>query len=446
MLKLLADALKVHNLRFAARRGTGQLFFLVFLVVFVPRVTLGLLHFRGVDDVELDLIAKSIAGGHGFANAFRPTIQTGPTALNSPAYVYFKAGIFALFQDNISRGRAMVTVSSLFIALLCVSWLWLSERVGLQSSTGLLAAFLSAFLPVYGWVEMQGTYEVVLTALLAVVLVGTVTGHWRKKAFGFRSAWKVGVLAGGALLISSSACAIVAGLLLAFGLLSWGGGHFRAYARYAAMLIAVMLTMQLPWALRNYVVLGRPIFLRDGLGLELWLSNNPVAVPNQLENRAGYRYANHPFVTKDGLMELQRTGELRFFDACERNAFLWIRQNPKTFLHLTAARVRLFWFPIMTWKWQTALRWLVTLGGFFGLAILARRRHPMALVIGCMWLLYPPVYYLVSAQARYSYPVFQFQVLLCACAITHLAESRLSAPRRGGKPLSSDSEDWVSHG
>ncbi len=417
------------RLPFTAGCSTGRLFLLVFLVAFVPRVTLGLMHFRGTDGVELDLISKSIADGRGFGNAFSREVQTGPTALVSPAYVYLKAGVFRLFQDDISRGRAMVTVSSFFTALLCTSWLWLSDRVRLPRSTCLLAAGLSSFLPVYGWLEMQGTYEIVVTTLPAVVLTGIAAIHWRKKAFGFRGAWKLGLLAGVALLVSSAAGAIVIGLLLAYGVLSWRSGEFRAYSRYASMVVAVTLIVQSPWVLRNCAVLGRPIVLRDGLGLELWVSNNPSAVPNQLENRwTGYRYAGHPFVTKDGLVDLQRVGELSFFSACQHKAFLWIRQNPKRFFQLTAARIGLFWFPLMTRKWQTALRWLVTLGGFFGFAMLARRRHSMALVIGCIWLVYPLVYYLVSAQDRYSYPVFQFEVLLCAYAITRRgASGKLSA-------------------
>ena len=36
----------------------------------------------------------------------------------------------------------------------------------------------------------------------------------------------------------------------------------------------------------------------------------------------------------------------------------------------------------------------------------------MAMVVGCIWAIYPLVYYLVSARSRYCYAVFQLQVLL----------------------------------
>jgi hypothetical protein len=105
----------------------------------------------------------------------------------------------------------------------------------------------------------------------------------------------------------------------------------------------------------------------------------------------------------------------------------WIEQNPTQFFRLTLARIRLFWFPQMLRPWQTTLRGLVTLGGLLGLIMLARRRHPMALVVGSIWVIYPLVYYLVSAQSRYSYPVFQLQLLLFAYAITSRLGARQAA-------------------
>jgi hypothetical protein len=132
------------------------------------------------------------------------------------------------------------------------------------------------------------------------------------------------------------------------------------------------------------------------------------------------------------LAEVQRLGELRFFDECGRKALARIRSNPRRFLKLTAVRVGSFWFPVQVRPWQDAVRWLVTLGGFLGLAVLARKNGPVALAIGCVWLFYPLVYYLVSAGTRYTYPVYQFQILFWACALAHVAGSRLCAA--GGEP------------
>src|ERR1019366_7071822 len=109
------------------------------------------------------------------------------------------------------------------------------------------------------------------------------------QAFGFRNALGVGLLAGSGVLLSSTAGSIVAAVVLAYGLLAWRSGCLRAYSSYAVILFAVMLAMQVPWAVRNDIALGRPVLLRDRLGLELWTSNNPVALPDQNFNRlTGY--------------------------------------------------------------------------------------------------------------------------------------------------------------
>jgi hypothetical protein len=408
------------------------LFLFVFVLAFLPRLTFGLLYYNGLDNLEINCIVKSLVGGHGFANPFSEKVLTGPTAINPPLYVCLKAGVCALWRDAIRCDHAMVFLSSLFTGLLCALWT-LSEHAGVPKSVGLLAGILAALLPIYGWLEIHGPYEQVLMTLCAALLAAVMLGHLRDKALRLRSALSTGCFAGLALLLSSSIIVIVGGLIVAGAFLSMRSGQWRAYARYAVVLVASMLVVQAPWVLRNWAVLGRPVLARDGLGLELWVSNNPVSVPRLDANlRIGYQYANHPFHSEAGLAEMQRLGELRFFDECGRKAVLWIKSNPRRFLKLTAVRILLFWFPVHNRPWQTAARWLVTLGGFLGLAVLARKNGPVALAIGCVWLFYPLVYYLVNASSRYTYPVYQSQLLLCACALAHVAGARLCVT--AGKP------------
>ena len=129
------------------------------------------------------------------------------------------------------------------------------------------------------------------------------------------------------------------------------------------------------------------------------------------------------------MLEVKRIGEIQYFHECESKAFRWIRSNPNRFLKLTAERVALFWFPLADRAWQTALRWLVSLGGVVGFVFLVRKCPALAVAIGSVWVFYPAVYYLVSANSRYTYPVYQFQLLLCAVAVSHLAERGDLAPR-----------------
>ncbi len=391
----------------------------VFLVAFVPRLVFGLLHFHQLDLVEVDNIALSVSQGRGFGNPFGIQMPTGPTAFYPPIYICLKAALFALGDSDASRMHATVALSSFFTGVLCASLVWMSERVGVGRSTGLLAGMISALLPLHAWLEIRGPSDVVVGALCGVVLMGVMVGHWRNATFGVNNGLRVGAFAGIALLTSSSSAAILAGLLVAGAVLVWRQGQWRRYSVYAAVVVATTLALQVPWALRNKMVLGYPILTRDTLGMHLWLSNNPVARAQLTQN--ALIYAQYPYASLDGLQEMRRVGEVRFFEDCGRKAVLWIRQNPSRFLRMTAVRVVLFWFPPMFRPWESIFRWLVTLGGFVGLIVAARSRQLIALAIAGVWVFYPLVYYVGVPQDRYAYPVYQLQMFLAAYAITSVA-------------------------
>lgn len=401
------------------RASTVKIACFIFLLALLPRLFIGLTHatFHNLDNVEFNLIAESWAEGRGFGNPFSADVQTGPTAFDPPIYEAVQAAIFSVFGSGPAGSRALVIVSSIITATLCAIWIWVSERVGIPRLCGVFAGITGALIPLHAWIEIKGSYEVVLATLCAAVLIGMIVYDWRTQSFRARNALRAGGFAGIAVMVSSSLYAVTFPLLAA-GFFFVGRLAFRRYARYVVVASAIFFAFQLPWVIRNWVTLGRPILMRDNLGLELWVSNNPVAAPNQEQNATrGYPYVQHPYVSEAGLAEVKRVGELAFIDACGRKASQWIRANPQRFLELTVARIGLFWFPLMARPWQTAARWLVTLGGFWGFVLLLRRRHPLGIAIAAIWAGYPLVYYLVNAQDRFAYPVYQLELLLFAYAV-----------------------------
>lgn len=393
----------------------------IFILAFAIRLILGLSipAYNDVDNVELTLIAKSVAQGKGFAYPFSETVDTGPSAFYPPSYVLLHAANFRLFGSGRVAARVMIFISCLVAALLCSSLIWFARIAGLPAVTGASTAVAASIMPLHAWLEIKGTYEHALTALWIILLVGLMVGNVRDAAFGSARAAGIGALAGVGVSFSPALLAVIIGLL-AVGLVKVGLGQAR-YWRYAAAVLLLAICFQIPWALRNWQVLGRPILLRDDFGFELWHSNNPVAAPDFSENIAtGLKYAQHPFVSPEGLQEAKSLGELQYFDVCASRAYAWIRNNPRQFARLTFARTVLFWFPHMLRPWQTIIRRFITSAAILGLVLLFRERNLLAYAVLAVWLCYPPVYYLVSSQDRYAYPIYPLQLLLSVYAITTL--------------------------
>ncbi len=390
----------------------GILMFAVLL-----RIGLGLRIYHRVDQVEVDNVAESFAQGRGLADPYGGPILTGPTALYSPLYVAMKGMVFTLFTREIERVRAMIVLTSIFMGFICIFWILFGAGLRIPYPIALFCAVLQSVLLIQPWLEIKGATDNVPLALSGMCLVATFDRLMQKQLKTCNAAL-FGLIGGIATLLSASALAFVAGLVFAGLIRAFRGGFLIRYVRYCIIVGLVLLAVQIPWASRNYGALGRAVLLRDNLGLELWVANNPKAVALQDEDqKTGFVYAQHPYVTQSGFAEYARVGELAYFDRCYRKAISWIRDNPLHFLRLTIARIGYFWFPILSSTVLTGVRWIVSAGAFIGFAIAFRLRRSIALEVGCLCLFYSIPYYFVSATARYSYPIYPFQVLFCSWAI-----------------------------
>ncbi len=107
-------------------------------------------------------------------------------------------------------------------------------------------------------------------------------------------------------------------------------------ARFAAGALALALLMCAPWMLRNQVELGSPYFIRDNLGLELWLSNSGRSSPETVTNWPLWNL--HPNQNPEEAKVVAAMGEGRYNQMRMREARQWIGSHPKDFLRLTAGR------------------------------------------------------------------------------------------------------------
>jgi 4-amino-4-deoxy-L-arabinose transferase-like glycosyltransferase len=358
---------------------------------------------------EMGRIARSIATGHGFGS---PTdLDTGPSAWAPPVYPCILAGVFKLFGVY-SRASAFVILSfnSLFAALTCLTIYGIAQRI-YGSAVALGAAWTWAVFPyvIYWptrvvWETSFTTFLLSLALLLTLRMGDRPPSHRAWILFG--ALWALIVLTNTAL-----------GSMLPFCLLwiLYRRGLARKQILGAVLCVFSAVVIVSPWLVRNYVVFGKFIFVRDNLPLELHTANT--------EESSGLWTRNeHPGNDDAAMHEFQRLGEIQFMDSKREEFQQFVRYHPGEFVWFTLKRAFYFWAapPSLTitsngYDLGFARHTGFLLGAvlaFAGLWLTIRKRICGALLLACFLLVYPLPYYLVQPFPRYKAPIEPEMILL----------------------------------
>ena len=321
---------------------------------------------------EVEAVANSLAQGRGFANAFG---NTGPTAHMSPLYPLILSIVYRYYHSDTERQIGQEVLSSFLGAMTWALIPLLGEVCRLERRIGIAAA-LAGTLCINRWAETKGWFETALAGLMCIVVVIFFMKCWYSRDFSARYALVVGGMSGLAILASGSLAVIALGLLVT------GYVLFRAYApakylRFALISASVMFAVLLPWALRNYFVLGGFVWTRSNLPLELWVSNNDDARANFEDNEPA-QFKRHPFVNPEQRRAIKTMGELAYQQELRGKALGWIASHPKRFAWLTLQRTYYFWFPKMKRPIQSIVLGFLTISSIPGLILLLKRKQPLA--------------------------------------------------------------------
>lgn len=354
-------------------------------------------------------VAESLVTLGVFGNPY--SIPTGPTAHLSPGFPLLLSLLLGIVGSG-PEGQVMQFLLSIAVVAEAYCLLpSLSDSLGLGRLPGATAGIFAAAFPLHGLTEVWGRDHVF--ALLFMILLTLYTiNSWSQSRFDHRTAFKIGIVSGLAILFNPSLLFVIF-FLVTFPLCF----HYQQRRRLATFVAVIGITIVAtlsPWAIRNYYVLGSVVFLRDDFGLELHVSNNDFARANGYDNRRSAFATYHPLISKKEAEAVAEIGEIAYMRGKLAAAMDWIRNNPRRFLDLTVQRFMLFWFPVTTRPLQTMLLWLLTLGSIVSLCILCRRVPLAAFVIGGIWVVYPLVYYFLQADIRYRYPIYWTFVLLCS--------------------------------
>lgn len=369
-------------------------------------------------------IAHSLALGQGFSSPF--LVNTGPTAWVAPVYPAMLAGLFRVFGVYTYHSfLAAVTLNIAFISLACVPIFRAGTRVaGLGVGAG--AAWLWAIFPNAILIPVESMWDACLSALLlALILWATLE---LAESRSIRPWLGYGILWGFALMTNPSLASVLLILLVwaGFHASSVAGVQLRgsklAWIRRPVLSLAVAVLCCVPWTIRNYAVFDAFVPLRSGMGLSLWLGNNPDAELRPV----GFMHPISSSAERERYIDL---GETAYMKAKKDEALGYMVSHPGRALSLAVARFVSFWsggtsHPLndflqkrsFWFRYVLLFNVLAALSCLAGIVVLVRRRDVYALPLASLPIVFPCIYYLTVVTPRYRLPVDPVVLLLTAIA------------------------------
>jgi hypothetical protein len=369
--------------------------------------------YKAHDQTETINIATTLAYRGAFADAYGKGM--GSTAHAAPLYpmllslvfrlagVREPAGPFATASGAAETGMRLLSsaLASIQFALLPV----FAAICGLDPRIGVAAGLAGALLPVNYWVQNTGSFEYSLSSLLFLIFSMVVLSCWTKRRFSVRRGMVAGIVTGLLLLTVPNLADVVLAAAVC-GLFLFYKDRGRHYLVFAAVQLVVTALFLAPWAIRNYVALGAPIWSRSNMGLELWLSNHEGVAATFQQNEALGFGTMHPCCDESERAHMRVVGEVAYNREKQRLAVAWIRSHLSRFVALTAERAVLFWTPLMLRPWQTAACGALGLTGILGLIRFARREGGVvARYFLMVFVVLPLPLYFFQSSGRLRYPM-----------------------------------------
>ena len=377
---------------------------------------------------EVVNVALSLLSTGRFADAYGP--GEGPTAHCAPVYPILLSFLYRIFGTGPAGSVAMTVLASTFSSATFALLPFLASIGGLGLTVGVLAGFAGALLPINFWTQTTTTFEAPATAFCLVLLCILACRIQTMARFTLREGLIFGIAAGFGCLVSPALVPLLAGWALLLAV------QYRSvlprvlpFSMMAAIMIVVTL---LPWAIRNYQALGALIWTRSDFGLELQVSNNDLMGANGERNFSNPAFeVIHPAGGGEEFSRAQRLGEVAYNLSKKQEAVAWISSHKQRFAVLTAERALLFWFPGMQRTVQTICEAIISVLGFCGLVLAARRRLLIFWICLPAFMLFPAIYYIVEASPRYRFPIEPIMFLFAAAIVDALRPHREQAAQVG---------------
>jgi hypothetical protein len=273
-------------------------------------------------------LARSLAEGRGFS------LDGRLTAYRPPLYPLMLSPLTAVLGE-----RTVWGVAALHLALAAGTILLTAEaarRWGLTAERVLAAATLVALDPV-----LVSQCRLVMTETLAALLTAAALAALARG--GTRGAATGGCLFGLATLCRPSALA--AATLTALVACFAGPADWTVRLRRGAVIAAATMATLLPWAARNVLVFGEPVFTTTHGGYTLYLANNPVYYDEVVNGPSGAVWTgpNQKLWWEQVNRSARGLTEPEADRAMRAAALNVIATRPADFIRASLARLGRFW-------------------------------------------------------------------------------------------------------
>ncbi|UCE61482.1 MAG: glycosyltransferase family 39 protein [Phycisphaerales bacterium] len=259
-----------------------------------------------------------------------------PSCLMPPVYAGIVAAVYRIFGNrSVTSAAVLQTLNAAATAVAALVVFFVAQRLG-DRRAGWIAALVVAVNPlciIYTgmfWDTGLFTLAVGVVVLLVLRLEDRTITWSRGIAFGA----VLGVVA-----LINPALTIAYPLLVLWMLTRKGPIRLTPLLRGIAAVIIGWLVVIAPWTIRNYIHFEELVYIRSGLGLELWLG----ACPEADEARGRVFHARFPTLNPAEQERLVEMGEAAYLEDCKEKALAAIDANPWTNLKLASLRLVDYW-------------------------------------------------------------------------------------------------------
>ena len=398
---------------------TGALLFL--LAFFVRLMLIVILHpYRDLARYELERTAISLATTGVYGNPY--ALPTGPTAHVSPGYTVILAMLFRLFGTGVPAEVVKELLASAITALQCALLPTVAEGILLNRQAGTITGLVCALFPIKPFVQIDGDWEAPYTGLFLMIILVLEVQTWKWCELTPRRALLNGIIWGFALLFASVLLPIFICFVLV-GIYFCRTADYKQYAKFTVIQLFLVAACLFPWIFRNDRALGSPIATRSNFGLELRVSNNDEATPDQRINYLQGVYDRyHPLQNVREALKVRQLGEVAYNKLSATEAQTWIRTHPRRFIQLCIGRISCFWFYPDPTRLKALFGDATAVLGLAGLVLILRKSLVSGIAVGIALLLYPAPNYLIHVGARQRYPIDWLLTLLSVALLMQLWE------------------------